>query len=173
MAIEITPRRRIKSPVWAITLSVFCLILLSALIASYFYLNSSTKKINLEIKEKETASAATPEEKALEDNLSLAKDKISAFSGLILKHREPANIFGFLENNCFPNIQFYNFDFAADKNTVGLSGTTDDFISLEQQILIFRKDSLVKKVELSKISIGKEGVVDFGLILIFDPEMLK
>jgi len=86
MAIEISSKTKIKSPVWFIILGVLCLVLLLVSISSYFYLGSLTKKIKQEIQEKENALKATSSENALENNLNLTKNKIDKFSDLLLEH---------------------------------------------------------------------------------------
>ena len=166
MTIEITSRRKIKSPNWATILMVFCLILFLGLTISYFYLNSLVKKINQEIEEKENTLIATPSEKALENNLFLAKNKIDAFADLIPSHRNPVNIFTFLENACLSNVQFSSFDFDAEKNIISVSGITDDFISIERQVHFLKQEVLAEKIEVSGISIDKEkGAVNFTFLI--------
>ncbi len=173
MAIEISSKTKIKSPIWAIILGVLCLILLLASIASYFYLGILTKRIRQEIQDKEKALIATSSEKALEDNLNLAKNKIDNFADLLLEHHNSVNVLTFLENICLPNIQFLNFDFDAGKNTVSISGKADNFITLEQQIDILKKESLAKKIEVSGVSIGEEGGANFDFLLTFDPKIFN
>ncbi len=172
MAIEITPRRKIKSSAWSIVFTVFSLVLIAVLTISYFYLNSSIKKIKQEIQQKEKALTPTPSEKTLDRNLLLFENQINVFKGLILKHRNLVNVFSFLENVCLPNVQFYDFGFDSSQNAVSLSGKTDNFVSLEKQILVLKNESLVKSVKISDLSEEKEGgVVDFGLILTFNPKI--
>ncbi len=168
MAIEISSKTKIKSSAWTIILGILCLILLLALVASYFYLDNLTKKIKQEVENKEKALVATSSEKELEDNLGLAERKINKFADLLLNHRNPLNVFTFLESLCLPNVQFSNFDLDSGKNTVSISGKTDNFITLEQQIEVFKKESLVEKIELSDISMGGEEGVNFAFLFTFN-----
>lgn len=173
MAIEISSKTKIKSPVWSVILGALCLILLLASISSYFYLNSLTKKIRQKIQEKENALKSTPSEMALENNLILTRNKIDKFADLLSKHHDSASVLTFLENTCLPNVQFLNFNFDDGKNTVSISGKANSFITLEQQIDVLKKESLVKNIEVSDILMSEEGGANFDFLIILDPKIFN
>jgi len=54
-----------------------------------------------------------------------------------------------------------------------LFGQTENFSTLEQQISILKLKKEIKDINLSSISIGKEGKVDFTLNLSLDPAIFK
>jgi len=173
MAIEITPRRKIKMPLWTIILGGVCIILLIGLIASYFYFELRIKKISQEIEDKE--SAAVPLERGIRDKegeLRPLKQKIEDFSGLLSEHKEPLNIFTFLESICLPNIWFSNFNFSSEGD-VSVSGKTDNFTTLEYQIFVLKQEPIVKDLNISGVSREEEGTINFSFLLTFNPRIFK
>jgi hypothetical protein len=52
-------------------------------------------------------------------------------------------------------------------------GETQNFETLGQQILILRGEAAINKVNLEKVSIGKEGKINFDLSLFFNPDIFK
>jgi hypothetical protein len=173
MAIEISKKRKIKTPVWAIIFGIFSLILILILAGSYVYLNSAAKKITREVQEKEKSLAATSSEKALENNLNLIENRIKLFASLLSKHRKPGNIFTFIESVCLPNVQFSDFSFGIGQEAISLSGKTDSFLTLEQQLNVLKQEPLVKKIDLSNMSTDDKGIVSFALLLVLDPKIFK
>jgi len=172
MAIEIAPRGKIKLPFWLIVLGVFAIILLIGFLGSYFYLEISIKKMSQEIQEKGTT--LTPLIEAIEkkeEELNPIEKKIDDFGELLQKHKIPLNIFNFLEKICLPAVWFSDFNFTSEEREVIVSGHTDTFVILEQQILVLKQDPLVKSLNISGVSISEEGKVDFTFLLTFAPQI--
>lgn len=174
MAIEITPKQKFKAPIIQIIFLGICAVLLIAFLASYFYFDRSIKQISQKIQEKDLAAAPLDNAiKEKEGEITLVKQKIDDFGKLLSEHKKPLNIFGFLERICLPNVWFSNFDFSFGEGGLTVSGETDSFITLEQQLLVLKQDPLVKSVTLSGISMGKEGGANFSFLITFDPQIFK
>jgi len=173
MAIEIGLKRRVKIPAWSIILGILSLILILILIGSYFYLDSAVKRMTLEIQKREQFLKVGSSEKALQNNLKLIESRIESFADLLSRHYNVGNIFVFLESVCLPKVQFSDFKFDFSKERVVLSGETDNFMMLEQQLHILRQEPLIKKVNLSDVSTNEKGRVDFTFSLVFDPKIFK
>ncbi len=173
MAIEITPRPKIKASLWAIILWSFCLVLLIVFIASYVYFEKESEKMveDLKITASEKALAQEIEKKSQE--LLLYQKKINDFGTLVSEHRKTENIFEFLERTTLPNVWFSDFNFDSSKNTVELSGQAESFVALGQQLRVLKKEKFLKNINLSKVSIGKEGEIDFSLHLTFGNQLYK
>ena len=174
MAIEIIPRGEIKLPFWLIALGVFAIILLIGFLGSYLYLEISIRKMSQEIQEKEPILIPlieTIEKK--EEELNPIEKKIDDFGELLQKHKIPLNIFNFLEKICLPTVWFSDFDFTSEDRRVIVSGHTDTFVTLEQQILVLKQDPLVKSLNISGVSINEEGKVDFTFLLAFATQIFK
>ena len=174
MAIEITPKQKIKVPIWVIVIGVFCVILILVFLAGYFYLYRSVGQMSKEIEEKNLTSF--PLEKAIkekEQEIFSIRQKIDDFNELLLGHKKPLKVFEFLERTGLPNVLFFTFDFTFKKGELAISGETDSFITIEQQVLILRQEPLVKNLNLSGLSIGEEGGISFTLLFTFDPQIFK
>jgi len=173
MAIEITPKPKIKAPLWAIILLGLCLILLAALFISYIYFKKGSEKLaeNLKVTTAENILAQEIKEKSQE--LSLYQKKIDVFGILISEHKKTVNIFDFLERTTHPNVWFSGFSFDSSKNMVKVSGQAESFVVLGQQLKIFKKEEIIKAINLSDVSIGEKGGINFSLDLTFDNQVFK
>jgi len=168
MAIEISPRIKIKVPVWTIVMTVVLLILLIGLFAAYFYLAFSLKKMSKELEERNIA--VVPLEKAItekEEELKPINQKIDDFNKLLVGHKKTLDIFTFLERVCLPFVWFSSFDFDSNAGKVNISGQVDSFATLEQQINILKQESALISSNITEISINEEGDINFTLSLIF------
>ncbi len=173
MAIEITPIKKLNIPAWTIIVLLFCLVIFLGLGGAYFYFYQSSKKISQEIRNKEEALINSPAEVALEEDVLSKEKKINNFSSLILSHRKSVNVFSFLEKVSHPQISFNDFSFTSQKDIVGVKGEAASFIALGQQILILEKEGILRKINLSEVSISQEGKIKFSLQLTFDPQVFK
>ena len=173
MAIEIIPRPKIKKFSWPVILLTICLILLLGLAGTYYYLYDSSKKLSQEIQEKEKALIETDSERTLKEELLSIEGKINTFSKLLSRHKKPLNIFNFIEETCHPDVWFSGFNFDSTKAIVIVSGQAKSFVVLGQQLIILKEVENLKDINLSGISIGEEGGVDFTLQLTFEPQILK
>ncbi len=175
MPIEIIPKKvEAKLPVVNI-LSYLSLILLIISVLGYFILgyfqkNSARTLQNIEdiISQKET-----PEVKVLEKRVFGYQKKIEIVSSLLTSHKVSRNFFSFLESFSYPKIFFSKLDLNVGKLQASVSGQTETFESLGQQLLIFRRGEFVKDVNLTEVSIGKEGEVKFTIELSFNPQLFK
>lgn len=174
MAIEITSKQKIKIPLLVIITGVFCVVLILVFLAGYFYLYRSVKQMSQEINEKNLITL--PLERSIrekEKEISPVKQKIDDFNEILLGHKKPLKVFEFLERICLPNVWFSSFDFTFKEGELTVSGQTDSFITIEQQVLILKQEPLVKNLNLSGLSIGEEGEVNFTLLLTFDSQIFE
>lgn len=175
MAIEIIPKKvEAKLPIVNILFYVF-LILLIISVLSYFILGYFQKKSarTLENIEDIISQKETPEVKALEKRIFGYQKKIEMIDSLLTSHQLSRNFFTFLENLSSPKIFFSKLDLNVEKLEASLSGQAESFEGLGQQLLIFRKGEFIKDVNLTKVSIGKEGEIEFTIELSFDPQLFK
>jgi len=175
MAIEIIPKPIEKIPVWRKILFYFSILLLVGVIISYFVLDSRKKssEIFLQDLEERISRERTPERIALEKELLDWQIKIKDFSLLLNQHISTSKVFKFFEEKTHPRVFFSQINLNPKDSKVNLSGQTDSFLTLGQQLLIFEKEPLVENLNLAQVSISKEGKVEFGLDFSFDPKILK
>jgi len=173
--VEIIPKETAKLPGWLNNLLFAFLIILLLSIFSYFILNSFVRRAsdalhglttNLnELRSKERSAA---EKEVLKYN-----NKIGYFSKLIDSHLETAKLFGLIERSTHPQVWFVKFNLNAVGDKALFSGKTRNFANLGQQIMIFKQAEWVSGAELQKVSISKEGNVDFELSVLIKPGTLR
>lgn len=185
MAIEIIPKSTGKSSFLLNALFYLSIILLLSMIFSYFFLVRSQKLALEKVRDIDNKISLEKTQKwvSLEEELKVKKKKIDDFSVLIGEHKSPSKFFvfsegTFLETKNFgrlihPKVQVLNFSLDIKNLKVKISGLTENFISLEQQFLIFQNEPLLKEVNLSDASLGKEGKINFSFELSFDPSVFK
>lgn len=115
----------------------------------------------------------TPEITALEKEVFNDQKKIKAFPPLLSEHVFSTKFFQFLEEKVHPKVFFSQINLNSKEVKVSLSGQTDNFLTLGQQLLIFEKEPLVESLNLSQISLSKEGKVNFVSDLKLNKEIFK
>ncbi|KPJ71800.1 hypothetical protein AMJ50_00480 [Parcubacteria bacterium DG_74_3] len=175
MAIEIIPKPPVKIPFWQNFLFYFSFLLLIASIVSYFALGrfiTQGEATLLELQDTLTRER-TGQEIALENRVFACQKKIDDFSQLIKQHLFPSKGFLFIENLCHPRVWLSQFGLELPSYQLVISGQADSFSALGQQLLIFENNSSIKEVNLSQLSIGKEGGVEFIINLSLDPRIFQ
>lgn len=177
MAIEIIPKSEIKRPTLLINLPLAIGIILSILaILGYFYLQNNIKNSSENFKNLEASilEKRTPEVDNLEKEIADWRQKIEDYNLLFAGHRESSNVFELLEKITHPKVWWTDFKFDSSfPNNLRLSGVSQDFSTLQQQLIIFGNESFIKNVILNKISLLKEGGIEFELEISVDPDILK
>ncbi len=136
------------------------------------YLENKTSKVSRDLEEK-IIQVGTKDEKALETQVLVNKQKIEDFSKLFADHKKTSNFFKFLEDNSHPKIWFNKLELNSQDSEVVLSGETSSFETLGQQMVIFQNQALVKAVEISDLSLGKNGRASFTFSLSLDPKIFQ
>lgn len=173
--VEIIPRPIQKTPSWQKILFYASVFILAGIILGSLISGSLQKKYQAEIKtlEETLVQEKTPDKVAMEKDVILWQKKINDFTTLIAGHSTPSEFFTNFEEVCHPRVKFSQFNLDVSAASLGLSGTTDNFTTLAQQLFIFNNQSFIKSYDLTNISIGTKGGVDFGLTLSLDPEVFK
>ncbi|MFH1401513.1 MAG: hypothetical protein ABIG40_00945 [Parcubacteria group bacterium] len=173
MVIQIIPKQQDKSLSLEKILLYFSLILLAVILAGYFILNNFQQKTEKDIQlldEKLAAADASPEAVLEKEVLSYQK-KIDDFSSLLASHKYNSQIFPLIESITHPKVVFSDFSLEAGKSSVVLSGITDSFLSLDQQLTIFKNEKLIKEVRVSNISFEEDGRISFNFDFVLDPQI--
>jgi hypothetical protein len=173
--VEIIPKPVTELPLWQKVLFYFSVLLLIASILAFFLLNRSFEKAESELQslEETLSREKTQEEKDLEREVFGYQEKIEDFSELSKLHLYPSKFFNFFQELCHPQIWFSEFLLNLEDFNLSISGETENFSILGQQILIFQQEEKIKNTDLSEVSIGKEGKVNFTLDLYLKPEIFK
>lgn len=167
MAIEITPRTKVKVPAWAIVVAAVLLILFIILTAAYIYIIFSSKKVSKEFEEKNIKVVSLEEATTKkEEELQPINEEINDFSELLVTHKKTLDTFTFLERICLPSVWFFSFDFNPSTGEVNVSGQVDSFVTLEQQINILKQQSALISLNITEILINEEGNINFSFSLV-------
>jgi len=165
--IKIIPRAKEKAPNYVNFLFWFSLILLIVLLFLFFVLKMDTssllsKKVALE-KEITSSYGQTGTEK----ELSQTSNRIKDFSFLMKEHKKPSVLMDFLSSSCHSQVRFKNLQVDLKTNKVVLSGESNGFGSLEEQILGLKKNKKVKGLQVSDVFLNRLGIVEFNLTFTF------
>jgi len=183
--VEIVPKPIEEIPFWQRILFPLSLFLLLVTMFSYPLLIYFEGKIPAQIQKLETeiAQSKGPEVIALEKELKMKQKKIDDFSEVIIQRPLPRKFFGFAEGSfsetkkfaslIHPQVQILGFSLSLKNGKLNISGLTENFTTLKQQYLIFQKEPLIKEVNLSSFSVGKDGKVNFSFDLTLDPNIFQ
>lgn len=172
MAIEIERKTEVNKLLWPIAFLVFSLIVFITVLVSYFYFDSVYKEELSFLIEKQKSLVKTAEEKALEDSLLGYQNKIDVFKKAFERHKNVLNVFSFIEKTCHPKVYFSNISYDAGTGQTSLEGSAADFMTVSQQVIIFKQQKdVVKKVSLASLSPSEKGDVSFSLVLNVDPNI--
>jgi len=171
--VEIIPKEAPKPPRGLSLLFYFAIFLLILAIGGYFALNNFLQKADKELASLKLniTEVMTPEKIALEQEILSSRDKIDMFSYLIEQHLEGSKVFGIIQKVTHPKVWFSNLDFSPRQKTLKVSGKTQNFESLGQQLIIMENEETIDAVDLETISISKEGGIEFSLSLSFKPDV--
>ena len=170
MAIEVVPQIQLRIPRWASILFVVSVVVLIAMAVSFIYFGQASQTLSDKIQEKENALRLTSTERTFEERMLIQELKINQFGSLLADHRKALNIFEFLEQVSHPRVWISEFDFNVSKNTANISGNAQSFIDFGQQLLVFRGNPLIAKIEIDDISLDEDGIA-FDLQLVFAREI--
>jgi hypothetical protein len=78
-----------------------------------------------------------------------------------------------VEGKTHPKVFFTQFSLDSRGSKMVVSGQTESFVDLGQQILILAGEPEIKTLELSQIGINKDGKVEFSFNLSVDPKVFS
>lgn len=172
---EIIPKQIKRSPdrqniLFYVSISLLVVVILIQLGLSFMVNKSETALLELEIT---LAEKKTEEEKRTEAMVFDFQQKIRDFPLIINRHVYPSRLFRFFEELCHPDVWFSKAKINLLNNSIRVSGNALDFSTLDQQLAIFKEESLITEVSLSSLSINKKGGALFDFDLVFNPQTVK
>jgi len=175
MVQELIPKERVKASSIINKLFLLSLILLIILGGVYAFLKYKNHSIQSKIKDAENQIVKINSEKdsGTEKYIFDAQKKISDFSKVFKNHKIASNFLAFINESSNKEVKFLELNFNTKTNNVSLRGETENFDTLGKQILNLQKSDLVKGLDMSNISLNKEGKVDFTIIFSLDSKIFK
>ncbi|TFB07953.1 hypothetical protein E3V08_05930 [Candidatus Atribacteria bacterium MT.SAG.1] len=173
MAQELIPKEKIKISSIVNTLFLLSLMLLIILGGSYVFLRFKNYSTQSGIK---NANNQIIEIKAEKDNnteryVFNAQKKIKDFSEILEKHKITSNFFTFIDKISYEKVKFLELSLNTKTKNVSLRGETENFDTLGKQILSLKKSDFVKGLNISNISLNKEGQVSFTVNFSLDSKI--
>ena len=165
--VEIIPKEVSKPSKVLKIMLYFAIFLLLLSTAGYFVMNNFLDKAknNLASIESEISQVMTPEKVTLEREVLFSKGEIDRFANLVNQHLETSAIFGIVQRVTHPKVWFSKFDLDSRQKTFQLTGETENFESLGQQVLIMRNEEAISIINLDTVSTTRDGRVGFVLSL--------
>lgn len=176
MAIEITPQKKSRATLFATIAGIIAAFLILTLAGSYLYFYITNRGLADKIQElKDNSLDLDQTIRNKENELSVFQRRIDDFGFLLTKHKYILNVFSAIEGKTIPFMWFKSFEFQPETDrAVLLSGETNSFFAIEQQIAVFKGHNLIEDVNLGEITINEEeGKIEFGLRLVFSPEIFE
>jgi hypothetical protein len=173
MAIELTPQRRSRVSFFTTITGIVAVFLVLVFVGSYFYFYITNKglldKINKIIEDSRQLDDTISSK---EEELSVSQKRIGDFSSLILGHKNVGSMFNFIDKNTIPTVWFDKFGYdETEEGAFLLSGEVANFFLLEQQVVAFRNQDLVKNARLNKVEIDEEtGQIKFTVRIVLSPD---
>ena len=163
--VEIIPRPVEQVDRWQKILLYLLIFVVVVLIITYFILvnlveNSQIYSEELEIR---ITEGRTQERVELEEENIYYKNKIEDIMPFLNAHILSSKFFDFLSTKTHPRIFFSKISLTAKEARIALSGSSDSFSTLNQQLKALNEELLVEDMVLTSVSINKAGGIDFVL----------
>ena len=172
---ELIPKEVQETPAWQTILFYGSLILVALTVGGFFFLNNSINqaKKSLSSLEETLAEEKTSQETSLENYVLSWQKKINDFSQIISLHIYPSNFFNFIGKIAHPKAWFQQVSLNLKESKVVVSGETESFTTLGQQLIILGQDPLIKGFSLTSLSVGKQGGVAFVFNIEIDHKLFQ
>lgn len=174
--LKIIPEQKPELPDWANPALVFSFAFLLVVGIVFLLLNwqaaalsSKKEKLTRQITELESQTG----NKTLEGQVFEIANKIDDLSRLIKEHKINSRFFDFLRATCHPEVQFTGFNLDGRTNSVQLSGKTENFQILGEQIRVLIENENASNLEISNISFDENGKIVFQIRFLLKENLLK
>ena len=169
--VDIIPKPIKDTPRWQIFLFYISVLVLIVFVVVYFVINSldNKSKVYKITVENQISEGKSDENVIMEKDVLAYKQKIENFIPYFNNHVFSTNFFSFIDANTHPKVFFYDTSLNTEDNLVDLSGDADSFLTLGQQMLILQNSPQVQDVTLGRVSIPKQGGIEFTITVTFKP----
>lgn len=171
MAVTIIPKQKLEYSPWTQVFFFGSILFLLAVIGGFFLTLQLQGRVQkaLEKIQGVLAQGKTPEEASLEQSVFRYRDKFNHVAQLAAERRDVRPVFEFLEAYTHPRVVFTTVDVEPGLATLKLVGATQDFKTLQEQMIIFQNREELAGLTLSSIVLGERGQVIFQLEMVFKP----
>ena len=110
---------------------------------------------------------STPQERELEAELLIARDRIGDFTVIIEERTDFLSVFQLLEKTTHPEVRLTRFDANVEEEEIVIAGNAADFRILEQQRLVWKDRNELHGLSLVDVGLNQGGGVQFTASLRF------
>lgn len=171
---NIIPESKEKEPIWV---SAVFWLLFGTLILSVIMVFVSRSQVNDFIKKnaalRQEAEQLIANNKGFNQDATLMFQRLNDFSQLLKEHRFNSNLFIFLGTICHPRAQFTSFAISETANHLTLGMKTENFKTLDEQLLILRSSPQVSNPKFSELNINKDGKIVCMLDFDYDKKIVS
>ena len=169
--LNIIPKPKLIIPFWVKPLTWASAIIFLAMVGlfGFYYFQASSLESKAKAKESDYLAINTPENREIEARVSEISQRLEKFSQAFSNHKFSYIIFDFLGSFCHPNVSFSDMNLTLSTGAVSLTGQTNSYKSLSEQILILKNEEEISALDVSDVALNKEGAVTFGLNFLIDP----
>lgn len=156
-----------KSPA-KLVLGSFLFLLLSGILNGGLLVHSETLKIDAEKLQDEVGQK---QKRKVEVSKGPAVDfvkKIKALDQILENHRYWSPVFTLLEASTLKNVEFNNFSGSLRTETLELSGRTERYLHIAEELVLLEQHPLIESVEPRGIELTEQGV-EFSLEIKLKP----
>lgn len=162
---------KIKPNLWS-KLGIILLVLTIVASGGLFIWKGSLAKEKASLQE-EFKNTVLNRDASLESELAGLDTLINSFVSVFKNQRNWSGLFGVIEKRTVQSVTFTSFNGSSQTGTFTLGGLAPDFNALAQQAKFLEEDDNIKRVEISNISVNKEGRITFNLSVTFDKKLLN
>ncbi len=170
---NIIPKPKKEIPKYQDILFYCSLVLLFATLSCYFVFAHSQNKIikQLQAKQLELSEIGTPEQREIEKQVLLYESKIKDFGILLDNHKYTSVFLKKIEKLTYKDTNFTNLSLNILEQSAVLQGRASSFNDLGEQLKVFEKqNNIIESVNMTNMSMDKDGTVSFVFDLKIKPE---
>jgi len=174
--LKIIPEQKPEAPKW-VNYALFVFVFLCLALGTFsLVLRSQTGSLEAEktsLVSQIQALDLNPENISSEKELKKVSKKLKDFTDIYENQNLSSKFFAFLREICHPKVYFRSMDLNLNNFSVILAGQTESFQFLGEQLLVLNQREDVKGVEVSGVSLEKQGTVSFILNFEFEEQILR
>lgn len=174
-ALKIIPKPRPQLPGWTRLLFWTGIVLLLFTVILFFILQgrAASLKGKAENIQKEITALDKQTKEAGENRILEVSRRLKSFAGLLGEHKIASRVFEFVRSVCHPYVQFESFNVEIGNGRTSLTGTTENFGTLGQQLLVLTRNPNIQELKVGTISLGQDGKIKFQLSFILADSIFK
>jgi len=175
MVQELIPKEKIKTSSIANTLFLLSLILLIILGGYYVFLRFKNSSIQADIRDinDQIIKIKLERDNSTERYVFNTQKRIKDFSEIFKEHKITSNFFTFVDKASYEKVKFLELNLNAETKNASLKGETENFDTLGKQIFNLKKSDFVQGLDISNISLNKEGKVNFTVNFSLDSKIFN